>query len=154
MKYIQLSKGKEAIVDDSRYEELNRYKWYVDNGYAKREVLVDGKRVRQLMHRHIIGAVKGEICDHINGNRLDNRRSNLRIVSYSQNAMNKGPIKTSGSGYRGVYIMHNKKKWIARVEGLGKCRHIGVFETKEEAAKAYNKVALQVYGEYARLNEV
>lgn len=152
MKYIPLTRGYEAIVDDD-YE--SNIKWHISShGYARGERSSNGKRVRVMLHREIIGAKKGEIVDHINGNPLDNRRSNLRIVTLKQSMQNRGPSKRSASGYRGVYQSSSKKKWVAWNHSTYPAIYLGTFDNKDDAARAYNKMALKTYGSYARLNKV
>lgn len=108
MKQIPLTKGRFAIVDDEDFEELNRYKWYSDHkGYAARNSpYVNGKRHVIWMHRVIAGTPAGMETDHINGIKNDNRRSNLRIATTVQNAMNRGLSKNNTSGYRGGEMAH------------------------------------------------
>lgn len=146
MKKLFLTHGGYALVDDEDYGLLNNWNWYQDNhGYARG--WVDGKHTR--LHRLIMSRPKAMV-DHINGNRLDNRRSNLRVVSPSQNAINKKIRKDSKTGIRGIRHRQQYNKWQARITKDGKRISLGHFNTKEEAAKAYQKAVPQVYGEYAR----
>ena len=96
----------------------------------------------------------GLVVDHINRNKLDNRRSNLHFCNQSVNAHN----KTSSSGYKGVHYQKKNiktgKVWVAQITSNYKCRHLGSFTSPEEAAKAYNKAATELFGEYATLNQV
>ncbi len=113
------------------------------------------RRKRQttlLMHRLIMDAPKGMEVDHINGNSLDNRKSNLRICTRSQNQRNSGPLKNNTSGYKGVVRYHRIKKWAARIKHNSKSIHIGCYDDKEEAARARDKKAKELHGEYAYLN--
>src|SRR2546423_13815911 len=98
MKIINLTKGKEALVDDELFDYLNQWKWYCDGRYAKRE---QGRknRVRFYMHHMIIGCpINKMVTDHINGNKLDNRRDNLRICTESTNNRNRPVQANSKSG--------------------------------------------------------
>lgn len=157
-KYIQLSRGKSALVDDWQYEELNQHKWYVildsKNGsyYAHRNIIKeDGKQTSISMHSVIAKTPKGMHTDHINHNTLDNREENLRVCTPSQNKCNSRKQMNNTSGYKGV----NKKgnKWAARVR-VGNVRTwLGAFDTPEEAAKAYNNAAKRLQGEYAHLGD-
>jgi hypothetical protein len=102
------------------------------------------------MHRVVTQAVQGQEVDHINGDRLDNRRENLRIVTRSQNAMNR---KWNGSKPKGVsrnYNPRSLKPFTARIQFNGKPIFLGNFSTVEEAAQAYNEAAAKYFGEYAR----
>jgi len=101
----------------------------------------------------------GFLVDHINGNRLDNRKSNLRFVTNQQNIFNsqKRQLIISGgnpSKYKGVTWMTDRNKWRSRITLDGREFHLGVFESEQEAALAYNKAAIKFYGEYANLNKI
>ncbi len=103
------------------------------------------------MHRLILNLDK-ELCDHKDGNGLNNQRNNIRAATKSQNNMNK--IGRGSSSYLGVYI-HKKdavKKWRAQIKVNDKKIHIGVFEREEDAALAYNKMAIKYHKEFANLN--
>ena len=155
-KTIELTKGKETIVDDDDWIRLLKYNWhYHSAGYAVGGGNYYGKNKipQTYMHRLITGAKKGEEVDHINGNKLDNRKGNLRIVTKSENAMNKSiSTKNNTSGFKGVSFYKRLSKWQAYVHKNGKCICLGYFETREQAAKAYDIAAKEYYGEYARLN--
>ena len=116
------------------------------------------KRKRQTtlsIHRLIMDAPKGMEVDHINGNPLDNRKSNLRICTRSENERNKGPLKNNTSGYKGVTRqsrINKNDKWRAQIRHNSKLIVIGLYEDKEEAARAYDKKAKELHGEYAYLN--
>ena len=90
--------------------------------------------------------------DHINGNPLDNRKSNLRICTNAENQRNRGVNKNNTSGYKGVCWAKQNKKWKARIKHNGKLIHLGYYKDKEEAARAYDKKAKELHGEYAYLN--
>lgn len=146
-------KGKFAIVDDEDYEEISKYTWLAsERGYALRCAYQDGKTDTVLLHRQVIGAQKGHVVDHINRDKLDNRRSNLRIVTQAQNTMNRSGNKSNISGFKGVYWQKNRQNWQARISKDYKQIHIGTFDDLEEAARAYDAVAANLFGEYAVLN--
>lgn len=162
MKCIKLTKNKSAIVDDECYNELNKWRWHCDGrGYAARTEhngYDNGKRVTQSikMHRQILRASKGVFVDHINGDKLDNRRSNLRFATTAQNNRNSKTPAHNSSGYKGVYEdkRNLKNKWQAYITVDNKKIHLGYFYTKEDAAKKYNDVAKELFGEYARVNNI
>jgi hypothetical protein len=98
----------------------------------------------------ILSARPGQIVDHINGNTLDNRRENLRFVTHQQNAFNKK--SASKFGFSGV--RKSGKSWSALISVSGTDIALGTYETKEEAAAAYNAASMTLHGEYARPNSV
>jgi hypothetical protein len=154
-KEIELTNGGIAIVDDEDYEELLKYKWHKKiDGYAARTVYEKGKFQTIRMHREIMDAPKGFDVDHVNGNRLDNRKTNLRKATRSQNVMNKGKLSNNKSGYKGVYWDSQTKKWRACIRVNGKLINLGRFQDKDEAALEYNKAAIFYHKEFAFLNEV
>lgn len=151
-KWIQLNnKGAFALVSDADYERLNKYSWALDtNGYAvSRRVsgLVCGR-----MHRNILTPPLGMFVDHINGNRIDNRRENLRCATKAQNGMNSKVRK--GRKYKGVTYSKRLKKWTVSITASGKGHWVGVFASEVEAARAYNEAAKKMHGEFAWLNPV
>jgi hypothetical protein len=158
MKKIDISTTKYpntfAIVDDEDFEYLNQFRWHCSQGYAYRRFYYKNKKSKIIgMHRFIMKAPKDKLVDHINMNPLDNRKSNLRICGKRENSIN-GKIKSNNtSGYKGVHKnTKSKTKWRVNLKHNGKQICVGYFNDKIEAAKAYNKKALELYGEYARLN--
>lgn len=137
-----------AIVD-KKYAYLAKDNWRITHyGYAIRS------KDKKLLHRLIVNTSKGRVIDHINGNTLDNRLTNLRECTQSDNAKNQKLNIRNKTGYKGVYFDKRYKKYIASVNSNYKKIHAGVYLTAEEAAKAYNKLALELHGEFARLNDV
>jgi hypothetical protein len=152
-KTIQLTKGKEMIVDSELYRFLNLVKWHCDSkGYARKSYKENNKWRGIHAHRLIVDAPIGMMVDHINGNPLDNRLCNLRIVTPAQNSMNVGKTsKNTSSKYKGVTRVVSGK-WQA-VLNIGYERlYLGVFPTQTEAALAYNEAAKKHHVRYARLN--
>lgn len=162
MKTIPLSRGLEAIVDDSDYEWLAQWKWCVTSPKPGRFYVVRrlpneacGKRGKiQQMHRLLSGAEPGELVDHVNGDSLDNRRSNLRKCSAPQNTSNRSRTRRSTSGFKGCYWSKLERKWKASIGVSGRVINLGTYPAKISAAIAYNIAAVQLHGEFARLNDV
>lgn len=156
MKEIQLTQGYVALVDDADYEWISTFYWYahIDKKtiYARAYNPVTKKQVR--MHRLIMEAVDPLVkIDHRDGNGLNNQRSNLRDATTSQNAMNMRKHK-GDSGYKGVFKRKDSNRYEAYIRIGGNRVYLGLFESKEEAAKTYNKEALKHFGEFALLNIV
>lgn len=162
MQVIKLNRGYEAFVDDEDYEKVNIFKWFITNGgYAARTFnFKSGTKETETikMHRFIMNTSNGMETDHINHNRLDNRKCNLRVCTKSENQRNAKVRKDSVSGYKGVSqrntIIYKKKPWRAYITYQGKPKHIGYYRTALEAAIAYNTMAKEYYGEFAYLNSV
>ena len=151
VRFIPLGDGLSAMVDASDYEWLNRFTWRATSkdskGYAFRKA---GGRI-VLMHRAIMEPPKGMVVDHINGNRMDDRRCNLRICTPLQNGWNRR--STGGtSRFKGVHLDRRSGKWIARIRYLGRTIRIGSFDDEVQAARAYDRMAMKLFGEFAYLN--
>lgn len=134
--------------------------WRVDrDGYAANSEYLGGGRHSakyrtNRMHRLITQAKRGQIVDHINRNRLDNRKENLRIVTRSENTLNRGANKNNTSGYKGVYWRSDLGKWVSLITFKYKTHCLGFYDSKNEAAKAYNQKATEFFGEGAYLNVI
>ena len=158
MRKIKLTKGKVAIVDDDMFDFLNQWSWSFDGWYATRWISSIKRnrsdRVDAIgMHRVVADTPEGKDTDHKNGNRLDNRRENLRICTKSQNQHNKGISKNNTSGYKGVH-QNRWGDWVSQIKLNHKQIYLGTFQTPIEAAIAYNEAALEYHGEFAYQNEV
>jgi hypothetical protein len=151
IRFIPLTKGKVAIVDAADYDWLSSFTWFTSEKpggvYACRHV----KRKNVLMHRMIMNPPAGKFVDHIDRNGLNNRRCNLRICTFAENIHNtKGRGKTSR--YKGVSLTKKEKKWISSIRYNDKFYYLGYFDDEIEAAKAYDKMAKKLFGEFAYLN--
>lgn len=152
---VFLTQGKVAIIDRADAERVLAYKWrYLAGGYAirsgrKAEGLT--KRDTVYMHRWLLNVPAGFEPDHINRNKLDNRRCNLRGVTRTQNSVNSEKRTTNTSGFKGV-CLDKGKYWFAHIRVSGRKMRIGTFATAEEAARAYDKAAREHFGEYAFVN--
>ena len=157
MREIVLKDGSKTKVDDIDYEFAIKNLWVLSNrGYAVRGITLRGKKVKELLHREIIKRMFGSIprdlfTDHINGNRLDNQRNNLRLANRSQNQANVHVVKNK-YGFKGISMSETRKRWKATIKFNQKTLHLGYFSTSKEAALAYDIKAKELFGEFARLN--
>lgn len=152
MVLIPLASGQTAKVSDKDAPRVRRHRWYFvpgrrGSGYAAAE---GPGGCRLYLHRLVAKAPKGMQVDHRNRDGLDCRRSNLRLATQRQNNGNLPLRLDSTSGFKGVVYAAYTKRWRVRVAS----KHVGYFNTREEAARAYNKAAKAAFGRFARLNEV
>lgn len=148
-------RGRTILIDEEDLHFIQNHKYrYNEDGYLIRSQPRLGRRNRGTyrLHREIMGVYDSRIVDHINGNRNDNRKCNLRVVDTYQSSWNTSAQKNSTSKYKGVSWDKDRKKWLARIYHLGKTYHIGRYNTENDAAIAYNNKARELFGEYARLN--
>jgi len=158
MKEVPLTKGCVALVDDADYERVSVLKWRTDrnqngNLYARTSKWLPGGKVKNTtMHRFILGTAPGVTVDHIDGNGLNNQRSNLRECSITENSCNRKKSLGKKSQYKGVRRDAKYNRWDARIKSMGKSIYLGYFKSEVEAARAYDEAALRLFGEFARLN--
>jgi len=149
MKEVPTHRGKVALVDDEDFERVNQFKWWTHTiggiCYVERRIGKD----HQSLHRFLMDPPKNMEIDHINGNGLDNRRCNLRIVTTRENGQNRHQKKSSK--YPGVCLNSGRgKKWRAYISIKGKWKHLGRFDKEEDAASAYS-VACSTFDEIAEV---
>ena len=146
---IPLGNGLFAILDDTDYEEISKHKWYVSRHGPTIYAICRKRGGIVYMHRMIMRPRKGYIVDHIDGNGLNNRRCNLRVCTPRQNQANRRP---RGGTSRFVGVRRSRDKWDAGLHWRGKYVYLGLFEDEVEAAKARDRKAYELHGEYAYLN--
>lgn len=144
-----MKNGASFIFDKEDMELVKSHSWSIAKGYVR--TVINCKTV--YLHRLILGINSDEI-DHKNGDVLDNRRINLRRANHCQNNQNKGLRQDNSSGYKGVCFDKRAKKFVAYINAYGKRSYLGYFDDKSEAAKAYDRAALELHREYANLNFV
>lgn len=154
--YVTLTRGYETVIDAEDVPLVEGYNWYClparQTGYAIRDLWLGGenKKIPVMMHRVILDAPTGLYVDHIDGNGLNNRRGNLRFATPSQNSCNMRITTKNTSGYKGVFWVKDKGKWAAQIVLNYKAKHLGYFDTPEEAHKAYCEASERLHGEFGR----
>jgi len=142
-------KGEVFLFDASDYETVKKHTWYISKrGYVTTNI----KRKSTPMHKILLGNTKGFDIDHILGDKLDNRRSNLRICTHQQNMFNQRIRSTNISGFIGVSLMKNTGRYEAYIHHNGKKHYLGIYDNAVDAAIARNKEAIKRFGGFARLN--
>jgi hypothetical protein len=145
MTFVLTKEGARVLIDAADAPMVSRYTWHLDrDGYAVRS-----SNGTKAMHLDIVGRSSGLVVDHINGNRLDNRRANLRTTGHAGNSANRRP--TGSSGFKGV-TLHRTGKWQAQIKVGGKPEYLGLFDDPRAAASAYDAAALRAWGSFAWLN--
>lgn len=150
---MYLDSGETVIFDSIFLDVVSKHKWTMSKqGYAR----TGGggpKRSRKTQYMHKLLFPEIKLADHINRNKLDNRKENIRYATHSQNSINRGKNKNNTSGFKGVYFEKDRSSFSARIPYKG-CRsyRIGNFPTAIEAARAYDAKAKEIYGEFAVLN--
>ena len=156
---IKLTQGKYALVDAEDFEWLSRWKWHYHKhpkdkvGYAATNGKYENKKRLPRIRMHNL--IFGKNVDHINGNGIDNRKSNLRIADKYQQAYNKSVhVHKKSLGCKGVSVVKDKKGilsyWIARISIKGERIYLGTFKNHIAASRAYIKAAKKYHGEFAR----
>lgn len=159
MKKIRINSPKYgthwALVDDEDYEYLSQFTWCLKNHgsvkYAFTNLRINGKKAVRRMHKFLI---EGKIIDHINHNGLDNRRSNLRVATGSQNSQNRRKALGCSSIYIGVCYDKQYKKWRASCRENFKNKFLGLFSSEIAAARAYDIAVLRIFGPLAKTNKL
>lgn len=152
---LALTKGMVALVDHDDFHLVSEYNWYAHKGgsgvYAATTVTeLDGKRLMIRMHRLILGTTDSKIyVDHINGDGLDNRRSNLRVCSHADNVKNRRNQQNNQSGFKGVSWHTTNKRWQAQIRSNGKRTHLGYYSSPQDAHAAYCDAAKKYHGAFS-----
>jgi hypothetical protein len=149
MKKIKLTQNKFAVVDDADFELVSKFKWCAHKEGHKFYAVTNIGKIQIRMHQVVLG--RG--VDHKNDDGLDNRRENLRICNQSQNNANRRKFNGT-SKFKGVYYHRARNKWQAGIKFEGRYFYLGIFEKEKDAANAYNEKARELFGEFAKMNNV
>lgn len=153
--YVELNTGKEVMIDAADAHLVKGYNWTEHKksrvSYALRNGKIDGEWRTVLMHRAIANPPFGFVVDHINGDGLDNRRSNLRIATPSQNRVNAPRQSNNTSGYKGVSWNPVAKKWTASIGFERRNKNLGYFDTPEQAYAVYCEASAKIHGAFSRV---
>lgn len=153
-----IDRSGEVVLDDEDKYLLDKYSIYISHdGYAMARLYnqEDKKNILSYLHRIIMKAENGDIVDHINGNKLDNRKSNLRICTHSQNSMNASRRSDNKSGYRGVSYFKSANKWHSCISAKGRMYYLGRYNSKQQAINARIFAESIIHGpfsSYLRIN--
>jgi hypothetical protein len=153
--FLPLTRGYQAIVDVDDLPLVEGFNWYAkvhaNHVYAARYDYSNRDKRHIMLHRFIMVCPQGLHVDHIDGDGLNNRRSNLRIVTNAQNSCNQKINKNNQSGFKGVHWAGDRKKWRACIRVNGRLNNIGCYSTPEDAYAAYCKASAELHGEYGRI---
>lgn len=154
-KIITLTKGKETVVDDSDFAILSTFKWTLvsdasGRSYAVRSKMINGKKVTLRMHRVLMGDPHGMQIDHVDGDSLNNQKSNLRVCTQSENLRNTKKHKDNTSGFKGVHYNPNRKKWEANIRFDYRLQYLGRYICPLLAYVAYCRAGRRLFGAFFR----
>ena len=150
---IAFPSGHVVTIDHEDIDLFAAYRWHVDSVGRKRgKPYLRRSPDKAYWHRVVLGAQRGEQIDHVNGDSLDNRRSNLRFCSQSENNQNWTGSRRNTSGYKGVSWDRWTGRWVVRIQVDGKQLNLGRFDDREQAARAYDAAAREHWGDFARTN--
>lgn len=145
---IPLASGGSALIDEDDFDLVSSHNWFLSNGYPA--TCISGKIIT--LHRFLLCPKNKEQVDHINMIKNDCRRINLRICNQRQNIHNRPGIKNTSSIFKGVTLIKTTMTWRASLTTNGKTFYLGKYKKEEDAAKAYDKKAIEIHGEFARTN--
>lgn len=160
--------GRKILVDDEDYERINQFNW-TDGGTIRRYFSVK-RKIKEgyafninasrttiayvSIANEVMQCFDGQMFDHIDRDPANNQKLNLRLCTHQQNGMNRTKQKNVSSKYMGVSWHKTISKWIARIKKNGKLFHLGYFLKEEDAARAYNNAAKELFGEFANINNL
>lgn len=150
-KKLYTKQGECILVDDEDFDKVSAIEWVKYPSCRYIQAHINGKTTS--IHRYILGAPDGSNVDHINGDRMDNRKNNLRFCTHAQNMKNRKPNKEGKSAYKGIVVLPNGR-YRAKINSDGKRFDLGVYESEYDAVIAYNAAAKVLHGEHCYLNQL
>lgn len=150
----EIKHGYVIKIDADNFHLVDGVNWYFSGKRVYRSYSENGERKHCALHRLIMNPPPHLVVDHIDGDQLNNTRENLRICTVIENNRNQYPRKGSTSKYKGVFWNKWRNKWIAVLSLNNKTKFLGAFLVEQHAAHAYNKGAVEYYGEFASLNPI
>lgn len=157
LKHCYKDTDVQILIDKKDYELIKNYRLNVvkQKNNKLRVIVWHKKKMIGYLHRIVLNVTNPKIqVDHIDGNPLNNTRKNLRLVNNSKNAQNRNAQKNNTTGFKGVRFHKQANKYTAQIGFKGKQLYLGCFEDPKDAAKAYNKKAKELFGEYANVNKI
>lgn len=148
--YLPLTKGKVAAIDSEDIARVSMWNWCFGNKYAQR---TSSGHIIVPLHRVLAGATDGIFVDHIDGDKLNNRKSNLRLCSIAENSRNQKRRSTNTSGYKGVSFHRSSGKWHARITKHYRTIFLGEFGSAKEASAAYIIASREHHGDYGNVGD-
>jgi hypothetical protein len=155
---IELTRGFEAIIDDEDFERVSKYKWRANvtswGTYAVTWMRIEGRGQHVYLQRFLLGLPRDKLITFANGDKLDNRRINLKYTTRSKSQMGRPRRSNNRTGFKGVSFNKAAEKYKSYIKKDGKLHYLGLHATAKEAAAAYNEKAKELYGEFAGLNKI
>ena len=143
------------FIDINDYSKIKKYKWRILKGRHTFYAITTLNKSPVRMHRLILNVKDRKVfVDHVDNNGLNNKKSNLRTCTDQQNKYNANKHALCSSSLKGVSWYKRDKKWSASITINGKKKHLGLFDSEIEAAKAYNETAVKLFGEFANTNKL
>jgi len=149
MRVIHTVSGRDIMVDDEDYPVISLYKWQGSSRYAIRHTSRSTGRKTVFMHREIMGAKPNQRVDHVNGNTFDNRKSNLRLATVTENNWNAKTRKDNTSGYKGVHWREKHKDYVVYINVNKKRLHLKTYKKFEDAVRARKEAEAKYHGDFA-----